>query len=294
MYNTAELGELWCRMNNMDIPLPDFADPPVVEVALSVQFEVLSKISTPQLGLLWQEFRERFPITEEHPPLEPVTERFGVPPTPRGTVRVEMRKGPPTPRCWFLNQQGTELIQIQQNRFVRNWRKVGDEGRYPRYEKHLRPHFESDLKFFHAFLQREQLGDLKPNQCEVTYVNQIVAGKAWKSHAELGEVITVFAQRYSDVFLETSEDASVRLRFVIPDDSGQPLGRLHIAIDPGYRSGDNQPLFSLHLTARGRPCGDGIDGVLRFMDLGREWVVRGFASITTSRMHKEWGRNDGN
>ena len=278
-------------VNDMEIPLPDFTDPPVIEVALSVQFDALSALRTPQLGLLWQEFRKEFPATEEHPPLEPVIERFGVRPTQEGAVRVEMLRRPPTPRCWFLNKDGTELIQIQQDRFVRNWRKVGDKSTYPRYEDHVRPTFQRDLKRFQAFLQREQLGDLKPNQCEVTYVNHIPAGQGWQEHGDLGEVITVFQRSFSDSFLDIPEDARLRLRFLIPDEdqAGKPIGRLHIEIRSGFRSNDKHPLFIMTLTARGAPCGDGIDGVLGFLDLGRKWIVRGFVSITTRKMHKLWG-----
>jgi hypothetical protein len=49
-------------------------------------------------------------------------------------------------------------------------------------------------------------------------------------------------------------------------------------------------MFLLTLTARGRPGSDGIPGVLQFLDVGREWIVRGFTSITTATMHKIWGR----
>jgi len=277
-------------MNDKKMPLPDFSKPPVTEVALSVQFDTLTALRTPQLGLLWQEFRDHFPVTEEHPPLEPVIERFGVRQTRKGAVRFEMLEGPPRIRCWFLNKEGKELIQVQQDRFVRNWRKAGDESTYPRYEKHLRPTFERDLKHFQSVLQREQLGDLKPNQCEVTYVNHIAADHGWREHGDIGKVITVFKRSFSDSFLGTPEDAGMRLRFLIPDEAGTPIGRLHIAIEPGYRSDDNLPLFIMSLTARGAPRGDGIEGVLGFLDMGREWVVRGFASITTPEMHKLWER----
>ncbi|MCH7839452.1 MAG: hypothetical protein IID38_04355, partial [Planctomycetes bacterium] len=87
-------------MSKMDKPLPDFSDPPVVEVALSVQFDSLKKLRTPQLGLLWREFRDRFPVTEEHAPLDAVVERFGAPRVRKGVARIEMLKSPPTPRCW--------------------------------------------------------------------------------------------------------------------------------------------------------------------------------------------------
>lgn len=99
-------------MTNMRDPRPSYENPPVVEVALSVQFEPIKALRTPQLGLLWQEFRDRFPVIEEHPPLEPVIERFGgLPRASRGTVQFQMLDTPPVPRCWFLNNEGTELIQ---------------------------------------------------------------------------------------------------------------------------------------------------------------------------------------
>lgn len=279
-------------MNKMDSPRPDFSDPPVVEVALSVQFESLGKLRTPQLGLLWQQFRDRFPVTAEHAPLDSVVEQFGAPRVRKGVARIEMLESPPTPRCWFLNNAGTELIQIQHDRLVYNWRKAGTDAEYPRYE-HVRDAFEAELRRLSDFVTSETLGDFMPNQCEVTYVNHITGGKSWQNHGDLGNVVTVFQRTFSDEFLEIPEDTGLRLRFVIPDEAGQPIGRLHAVLNSGYRSHDDQPIFILNLTARGAPRGDGIDGVLAFLDLGREWVVRGFTSMTTPNMHKEWGRRDG-
>ena len=279
-------------MKNMGAPLPDFSKPPVVEVALAVQFDSLREMHVPQLGLLWQEFRDRFSITEEHAPLDAVVERFGTTRVSKGTARIEMLDSPPTPRCWFLNQAGTELIQVQHDRFVHNWRKAGTDAEYPRYG-HLRETFEAELRRFSAFVARERLGVFTPNQCEVTYVNHIVANKCWQTHRDLAKVISVFQPTFSDGFLEAPEDVGLRMRFTITDDAGQPMGRLHAGIDPGHRADAGDPLFILNLTARGAPRAEGIGGVLDFLDLGREWVVRGFASMTTPSMHNEWGRRDG-
>jgi hypothetical protein len=46
----------------------------------------------------------------------------------------------------------------------------------------------------------------------------------------------------------------------------------------------------LRLTARGLPDGQDLDGVLAWMDLGREWIVRGFADITSPSAHALWER----
>ncbi len=75
--------------------LPDFKKPPLTEVALSVQFERLPNLNSLQIGLLWHEFMERFPSTEQHPLLDPVFERFGTPTGPKGAkVRIEMTRVP--------------------------------------------------------------------------------------------------------------------------------------------------------------------------------------------------------
>lgn len=277
-------------MKGTGSPLPDFNNPPVVEVALSVQFDPLPDLRTPQLGLLWQEFRDAFPVTQEHAPLEPITERFDLPRT-RSDPRIDFRESPPLPRCWFLNAAETELIQVQPDRFVHNWRKAGTGEAYPRYG-HIRGAFEEELRRFDAFIARERLGKLAPNQCEITYVNHIVAGNVWRTHGELDKVLTVFHRSFSDPFLDSPEDAGLRLRFIIPDESGKPSGRLHVALDSGFRNSDASPLFVLKLTARGQPRDPTILGVLQWLDLGREWVVRGFASVTTPGMHKEWDRQD--
>jgi len=276
-------------MSEKETLLPDFEKPPVVEVVLSVQFHPLTEVKAPQLGLLWSEFRSRFPKADQHPPLESVTEKFGIREPAKLNVRFEM--GVPVPRCWFLNDSGTELIQVQQDRFVHNWRKVGEEDAYPRYP-HIRATFEKELTAFCQFLDRERLGEFTPNQCEVTYVNHIVSGEGWEKHGQVGKVITTWSSQYSDMFLSDPEDVGFVARYAIPDGVGKPLGRLHIRIQPAYRIKDEKPIFILELTARGRPDGDGLEGVRRFLDLGRAWVVRGFASITSSSMHRIWGRRD--
>lgn len=82
------------------------------------------------------------------------------------------------------------------------------------------------------------------------------------------------------------------VRYVIPDSAGNPVGRLHINSQPAYRITDKNPMLVLKLTARGKPDGEGIESAIRFLNTGREWIVRGFASITSPRMHEIWRRRD--
>ncbi len=87
-----------------------------------------------------------------------------------------------------------------------------------------------------------------------------------------------------------SEEARFALTFVIPGDGTAPVGRLHVTAEPRYRLPDMMPILRLSLTARGAPRGGGIDGVRAFFEVGHEWIVRGFTSLTTPAMHRIWER----
>jgi uncharacterized protein (TIGR04255 family) len=273
----------------MPTPLPEFGNPPVCEVALSVQFDRLTSIGVPQLGILWQAFRARFPRTEEHAVLDSTIEQFGPRHAGRSGVKLELMSVPPVPRVWLLNDSGTELIQLQQDRFVRNWRRKGDADPYPRYRQ-LRESFQEDFSTFRRLVDDERWGQVAPNQCEVTYVNLIPAGEGWRDHGELENVLTIFSAKYSDNHLAKPEEAAVNATYVLNDSDGNTTGRLYIAANPVRRLSDNLAAIRLTLTARGRPEGGGIDGVMQSLDRGRDAIVRGFASITTPTMHQIWRR----
>lgn len=262
--------------------LPDFDDPPVVESVLSVQFESLRLIETAHLGLLWNEYRASFPKTEERPALDQVIERFPESPPARVGLKFQTFDKPPVPRLWFVNARGNEMIQVQNDRFIKNWRK-GHGEQYPHYDDTIRPNFDRDYRIFLAFLEKNELGTPRINQCEVTYVNHILAGEGWERFSELENIFTFW--RSPDLTPPgTAEDLRLHARFAIPGEDNKPIGRLHVDLEPAVRPSDNRPMYVLHLTARGQ-VGDGTD----CFDIGRDWIVQTFKRLTTSSMHKIWG-----
>lgn len=274
--------------------LPDFSDPPVVEVVLSVQFASLTAFRTIHVGLLWQEFRDQFPEASEHPPLPPVFETFGLTPASGFVMpapRLEFLQTPPISRQWFAKSDGSELIQFQPDRLVHNWKKRGPDHSYPRYE-HIREQFEAEIFKVNSFLERHALGTVKPNQCEVTYVNAIQLRTDADHKARLSEIVTVWSDRTSDNFLGILEGADLQAHYLMRDDDGTPYCRLHMLAAPALRQDSAEPVVRMELTARGRPTADTIPAALDLLDREREVVVRGFASVTTSEMHARWGRKD--
>jgi len=266
----------------------DFKNPPVSEVALSVQFERLEKLRTPYIGLLWKEYENQDLTTvDEKEPLEPVIETFEN--IRRKHLHVMFSSKPEMPRIWFINNDDTELVQIQQDRFVRNWRKrAAKTSSYPRYSK-LKNKFIGDYKIFTDFLAEYQLGDIKPNQCEVTYVNPIPAESKWIKIDDIDKIIRIFRKpnpKYN--FLPETEDINLGMRFIIHNDAEEPIGRLYISLQPVI-SVENERVFLLTLTSRLSPATQDLNGVLHALDLGREWIVRGFIDITSQNMHIFWG-----
>ncbi len=260
---------------------PTFGNPPVVETVLSVQFEPL-RLKIVYLALLWKQYSTEFPKTEERARLDPTMEQFPERPQGRFGLKLQALEDPPAPRLWFVSSRGNEMIQVQNDRFVKNWRKEGEGEEYPRYEEVIRPNFDRDYSIFLSFLASNGLGKPRVNQCEVTYVNHIIAGEGWDRYGEVDKIFSFW--RTLDVFPPGPlEDARMHTRFVIPDGAGKAIGRLHFDLQPAVRTSDNHPMYVLHLTARGQ-LGDGVE----FLDVGRDWIVRTFKALTTDSMHKVW------
>ena len=269
--------------------LPDFRKPPLAETVLSLQFEPLVGLTTAHIGVLWGRFRDELPLIEEHPPLPSVFEKFE-PPSP-AHVEVTIEEKFSVPRVWFLNRDKTELIQIQPDRLIHNWRKVQGVEPYPRYEP-IRDKFRAEVAVLEQFLCEEGLGTLTVNQCEVTYVNHIEPLGAWERHGQLEIVLRNWSRLPAGSFLPEAEDGGMRLRFVISNEAGKPVGRLHVAIQPALKKADNSPILTMNLTARGAPLGEGVGGAFDFFELGRRWIVKGFADLTTPDMWRAWERTD--
>jgi uncharacterized protein (TIGR04255 family) len=268
---------------------PDFDAPPLVETVLGIQFEPLFGLDLLELGRLWARLRDTYPKHEIHPILAAQFETFERPVLEE--LLLPLGLNAPPARCWFLTPDDTELVQVQPDRFLLNWRKRSGKGDYPRYEA-MRARLLQALAKFQAFVESESLGEIAPNQCEVTYVNHMEQGKGWTAPSDVARVFPGFSGRWSAGFLPDPEDVRAALRFVIPGPDGKPIGRLHAQLEPRYRRQDGAPLLALTLTARLRPMTADLAGAVDSLNLGREWIVRGFTSLTSKGMHDLWERRD--
>jgi uncharacterized protein (TIGR04255 family) len=270
-------------------PLPRFDRPPVNEVVFSVQYQPIAGLTPAHLGLWWEadDRRDRYPVCEVHPPVPPVREEFEERQGPSFTVNFAPE--PPPLATWFATKDRSELVQIQQDRFTRNWTRGASTVNYPSYD-HLRPRFEKDFDSFCSFLSSQGFHHPIVTQCELTYINPIPPGPGiWSRRGEVARVLAPWTEEYTEGFLSEPEDMQIAARYLIEQDDA-PIGRLLMsfqsALDPA-----GQPVLLLQLAARGRPLGgEDVSAAMAFVDLGHEWIVRGFATLTTKAMHEQWGR----
>jgi uncharacterized protein (TIGR04255 family) len=262
--------------------LPKFERPPVVEVAVGVQFRPLFGMRGLALAPLRERWRDEYPNIEEQPPLVPTIE--GSPPlVPQfqfGVVPL------PLTRQWFLNEAGTQLVQVQPDRLLINWRAGFDDppDEYPRY-RYMRQTFVHRFGDLTQFVADENLGELEIIQTELSYINVVETGPDDLGH--IGRFLKPWSGTGSH-HLDEPEQARMTLTFLIPD-VGQPPVRLYAEVNPAQRP-SGEPVLFFTLTARGNPGGKSLDESLKFLDEVRKHLASTFVELTTESMHEVWGR----
>jgi uncharacterized protein (TIGR04255 family) len=265
--------------------LASYSRSPVVEVALAVQFEP-GTVTTLDVAAFRASIRSDFPRYEEQPARPPIEEVFET--VPAGIpFRFEMLTAPPMSRFWFLSEEGSRLVQLQSDLLAVNWRLLPEGGNYPRYEV-LRGEIERHLQSIDAIVQMEGRPALRPNWCEVTYINHVAPNRADEDRPPLEDVLAIVAPPRSERFLPPPEDFVIRQRFLIGGDE-KPRGRLTVDAASAVRNVDAVPIWALTFTSRVRALEGGLKDALEALDLGREWAVRGFEDLISQEMQQEWG-----
>ena len=256
-----------------------FDNPPVVEVVCGVLFEELDQPITPYIGLFWGPIRSKFPTVREVAPIIPQIEVS----EPQGIV-AKIVGVPPTPRIWLMTKNEGELIQVQKDRLLYNW-KLGEETPYPGYDV-VFVEFEKYLSRFENFIEENDLGELKIRQFELTYVNHIGADKGYPvPGAEAGILVDHVRDETRSRFLPGIERYNWATTYLLPNDHG----RLHITAQSALR--ESEPLMRLDLTARGIGEDRSRNGLKPWFDVAHEWITHGFADITDPETQTSvWGR----
>jgi uncharacterized protein (TIGR04255 family) len=251
--------------------LPDYENPPAVETALGVRFSPIPNWNVFHYGLLLAEFEQTYPRHELRPPIGEVNWQF----PPQGDfANVPVR-------CWFINADDTQLVQVQNNCFIRNWRKTDKTPDYLHYDV-VRPLFESDWERFTGFLRRQKLSLPNVWQCEVSYINHLVRGRDWSEFSDIENVLPSWRGMPAEGLFARPEMVTFAVSYALPDVNGH----LQFAAQPGVRQSDGAEIIQLTITASSKPPGSTMSEILSRLDACRAAVVNGFAGFASEPVQK--------
>jgi uncharacterized protein (TIGR04255 family) len=262
-------------------PIVDFNKPPLTEVVCGITFEPLSDFLVPHFGLLWSEFKEGFPRSEEQPTLSAVQEgapgeSAPKPPQFEFTTKSE-------PRVWFISEDDACLLQVQKNMFLHNWRKTSAECEYPRYHR-VKSRFDECFARFGRFISENGLGAITPIQQELTYVNIIPLEDEWGTLSHIGALFPDHVPApLCGRFLPEPESISWDTAFPLPENAG----RLRTSVKSAIMKEGGHPCIRMVLTARGLAKETSTDAMNEWFDMAHQHIVEGFVDLTGSRPQEE-------
>jgi len=261
--------------------LPSFRNPPVMETVLGVQFAPIPDLTGGHIGWYWKScLGSSWPRLIEGLFLQDQFERFEQQPSwnfPSLQFSVTVPN-----RLQIIHEDDDRVIQVQNTRFLYNWRRREDE--YPRYRS-IYPEFIRHLELFRAFLKTANLGDLVPNQWEVTYISHIPQGDLWKSPIDWCKV-------FPRLFTSANHSDSLRLESMANDwhfEITPQKGRLHISSKHGRVQDGGEDVLSLELTARGPLQSGDMKAIESGLDLGHRSIVQTFVALASESALNFWG-----
>lgn len=264
---------------------PQYDNPPVVETVIGVQFPELRGFRACHFGLFWKTLDKRFSRAEDKPRVGKIAEEF-----PHNTVFPQglfAQQSTLPDRVWYVSEDDSDLIQVQPNRFIYNWRRGSKkDGQYTSFEENSK-NFSQQFETFREFCREQKLEDPGPEYCEVTYVNHLVPQAGETASDLFGKAFAGLNWRFSDGWLLHPEAATFSRTFVIDDNRGRLYAEASIA-----RAGkEDTELILFKLTAYVKHDLEATGKLADSLQLAHDWVVRGFACLTDVAIQKDrWER----
>ena len=250
-----------------------YENPPIDEIVCGIRFDPIKRLQSGHFGILWQRFRSDFPRTEDQNLVGPVSEEdLGSP------------DKPPLPRVWFIHKNENELIQVQRNRFLHNWRKRRPDDEYPGYEKVVE-NFERYLSCFEEFLAEENLGNLVLREYELTYIDLIPKEHGWENPSDLAKVFpNLLSLTRQSVLLNDVQGINWQTIFGLPNN----LGQLIVSIRNAQRIPDNQQIIYIESKAVSSGSYKPIRG---WFNTAHNTIGKFFSNLVSKEIQEKfWGR----
>ena len=254
-----------------------YENPPIDEIVCDILFDSIKDLRTGHFGILWEKFRPDFPEIEDHILLAPVPEDLE---TPNKLL---------LPRIWFVHKNENEVVQVQQNRFIHNWRKRQPDDEYPGYEKVIE-NFERYLSRFQQLLAEENLGNLVARKYELTYIDLIPEGQGWENFDDLEKIFpNLLSLTKQNIFSTGVRGINWQTILNLPNN----LGQLQMSIRNGWRVSSDHPLLNIEFKAfSNHPHEPMPDEPIRdWFNAAHDTIIKLFSNLISDEIQEKfWGR----
>jgi uncharacterized protein (TIGR04255 family) len=190
-------------------------------------------------------------------------------------------------RTWLLSEDGRSLLQIQEDRFLFNWKKASADDKYPSYDEVVAA-FEGRLGEFENFLILDGVGQPIYRQFELTYVNHILIGSN-DAGLEVDEnrlLVDHFRDAHERRFLPTPEGINWTTVYALPNQEG----RLYVTAQ-STSAPDGRRILRLDMTARGMTEEVSAAARRTWFDQAHVWITHGFVDVTAPEIQQTiWER----
>jgi uncharacterized protein (TIGR04255 family) len=266
---------------------PKFTNPPVVETVLGVQFAKLPGWTSGHGGWYWKRYlSDEWESAADAPPVQDQFELFGE--ERQWANPGLMLQLVDAIRLQISNKGGDRMIQLQPSCFLYNWQKQNTV--YPSYQTML-TEFKTLFAAFLQFAAEAKLGEVVPNQWELTYVDHFPRGGLWETPADWHRIVPGLLTDKAALGGLPSESINAEWHYLI-----EPArGRVHVSLKSGRTTAaqEDSEVLLMQTTARGpirQEPGWGLDEGL---ELGHNAVIAAFMEATSAEAHQAWGIVEG-
>ena len=249
-----------------------FGSPPINEVAMATYFNPpLVGLRSEHIGLFWNIVKKDLPSVSQQPPVGGM-DNFQI-----GSDVF------PMPRYWLIASNDINLIQLQKNAFMFNWRRRDSD--YPHYDN-LKPVFDQYYSLFHDFIISEtDIKKISIDVCELTYINTIESCEYWSGPEDTNKVIPMFS--IPDIGLPTKSAPGYNCNYVyvLEDDL-----QLRVSIRHAQSAQNPEvPVLVLEIRASGRIASANKSDADSWFDRGHQAIIDCFVRITNPDIQrKHW------
>ena len=269
----------------IQVGLPKYRIPPVVEVAASFRFSAVEKFGAVHVSEFWDRIgRDDYPTYRELAPLAEPTVLQSEP-----MVSFEVMDRPPLRRQWFASPDDSEIVQLQNGLLAFSWRKLeNSETQYPHFHRVI------DKFYIHqeALKKTFELAEIPAPQVtylELAYVNFVQLDEDLSNEEYYKKIGSIFP------ILETNgafSNAPEMFNLFYAFNSGKnATGRIQFSSAQNIQTGKRG--LQLKLSVFGNPLDESSELIKDWFDSGHIWIVTTFDNLVSDKMKLAWEKYDG-